>query len=226
MNSRYSGLIWLLGLYLFGGCAPTPPAFEVETRGRLSDSVVYAVSPARKGSSWYALGECLDSATTFVVLHGEELSTKLVGKESFTNARLPTKADFLFSAEVGEWRPLTVPRHVQSRLDFEMFLLGAAEAYGIDLYAPFPFQIRGRAAKLHYRLPACRSGKRPRLRDSLSNQDIEAFGFYTSRQTGRLTTSPDERLHLHFQTPDGALTAHLLEIVPERMEVWLPMGRK
>ncbi len=225
MKSRYMGLIWLLGLYVFGGCTPAPPVFDVEFRGRLSDTLVYPVSQQEDVFGRYALGEYLDSAVTFLVFNGRSLSSRLAGDKPNTEAMLPPVANFLFSAEVETWQSLTLPRHVQNRLDLEIFLLGAAEAYGIDLYAPFPFQIRGRAAKLHYRLPACRNGERPRLQDSLSNQDIEAIGFFTNQQTDRSTPSPDERLHIHFQTTDRSLTGHLLEVVPQQMELWLPGSR-
>ena len=123
------------------------------------------------------------------------------------------QAVLLVTAEVSEWREVEVPGDMNED-EMRAFILTRAAANGIDVNAPFPFQLEGQYFDLDWHvlngLLAAGSGHElfERVREHQTDNAGRIVGFYSASSQG-VFTHPGESWHLHLVIAQEGKAGHV-----------------
>ena len=159
------------------------------------------------------------------ILSSEDRSAIRV-KESFE-----AKAALLVYTKVSEWITIEIPKTVQSQEDFAKFLEDKLQKENLDTNRPMPFLLKGKAKKIKWHVinwpendhkHTHRKHKLAGLNGTLLNVSVNILGFFSKAHKGVFTHHSSD-MHMHVQTQNGDISAHLDELeFSEGMELFLP----
>ena len=125
------------------------------------------------------------------------------------------QAVILVTAEVSEWRDVTVPEDMEAA-DLHEFILSQAGSNGLDTKSPFPFMLDGRYFELDWHVlnglkSSVESGHKglfEKISEHQSNNTGKVVGFYSAASQG-IYTHPGESWHLHLVMAKEGKAGHI-----------------
>ena len=135
-----------------------------------------------------------------------------------TGSAADVAATLLILADVPAWRELPIDRAIDSK-EFDTTIRELALRAGVDVQAPFPFVVTGRAMSLegHVINRACPTASANGSRDQhaphrlagIHDQEVTLVGFYAESGAG-VITHHDSRTHVHVLLREGSpMVAHV-----------------
>jgi acetolactate decarboxylase len=146
---------------------------------------------------------------------------------------LDVRACFLVYAHVPEWLDVSSSAPIDGIGAIERAVVAAAAARGIDVDAPFPFRLTGRAESLDLHVLDKRDGlphdrerhEQAKVRFTYREKPVEVLGFFSTRHRG-IFTPGESNLHMHAVLRAGRVAGHVdgLALAPGA-SLWLPRAR-
>jgi hypothetical protein len=179
----------------------------------------------------YALGAIGYLKGEVLILNSKPLNTYVVNDEVKHDFSYNKNASFVVYSQVKSWQEFSIPKHIVSRKDLEVYIDEIADDYGIDTEKPFAFLLEGKIKsnswhvinwdpkeKVHTHQKHVQSG----VNDTMENTDVKMLGFYSISHAG-IFTHHTTNMHIHFTTLDGKISGHSDDLeLGENMILKLP----
>jgi alpha-acetolactate decarboxylase len=146
---------------------------------------------------------------------------------------LDVRACFLVYAHVSDWLDAAWSAPIDGLEQVERAVVTEAAARGIDVAAPFPFRLTGRATHLDLHvldkrdeLPHNRERhEQAKVRFAYHHEDVDVLGFFSTQHRG-IFTPGESNMHMHAKLQDGRAAGHVdgLALAPGS-SLWLPRSR-
>lgn len=236
-----SALIVLVALQI--GCAetktPTAQAasFRVEHRGAMREMFASGdISGKIPVAEWtakpnvYALAPLENLRGEVTVFDGKAFVSAIENQKPAAIETKDAKAIFGVWAEVSGWKEIEIPANVKSYSELENFIVQAAKNEKIDVSQPFPFLLKGKAARVawhinNYQNDAAKVTREihdaAKFRGESENQEFRFVGFYSDKHQG-VFIHHTAKTHIHSIAEDG-ITAHVDDLTLNgTMKLFLP----
>lgn len=209
------------GLVEFGGSQKT-----IFDTGRAAEVVPLSAFAGTAGVQGLGAVSGLDGEIT--VLQGKPYVTKVRGSGFSMDHGSSHFATFAVWARVGAWSEQPVPDEVKGYVDLQTFVRSRAQAAGIDVDKPFPFQLAGAPAEVKWHINVDLTEGHPVTRELfakskanyvLRNEPMDIVGFYSENHPGVFISayapaipaggSARNAMHIHMVSKDGKSAGHI-----------------
>jgi len=179
----------------------------------------------------YAVGPVEGLQGEVTIYDGEPSISTVENGRVRVDSSFEHRAAFLVYASATEWTAVPIERPIRGLDEAEAFVRAAAEDAGLDLEAPFPFRIEGRADTLTYHVifktddaPHDRAAHhKAKQMFSATDRAVEIVGFWADAAGEGVYTHPGRRTHLHARLADGSASGHVDDLaLPAGATLYLP----
>ncbi|MFM2059138.1 MAG: hypothetical protein RLY71_3523 [Pseudomonadota bacterium] len=209
------------GLIEFGGSQKT-----IFDTGRAAAVVPVAAFSGAGDLQGVGAVSGLDGEIT--VLNGKPYVTKVKGDNYTMDHGSDHHATFAVWARVASWTEQAVPPEVKGYVELQNFVKARAQAAGIDVGQPFPFQITGAPAEVKWHINVdLTDGKavtpelfaKSKANYVARNEAMNIVGFYSEKHPGVFISayapaipqggSARNAMHIHLVSKDGKSAGHI-----------------
>jgi acetolactate decarboxylase len=132
-------------------------------------------------------------------------------------------------AEVPSWQAMSVPPHIRTYSDLEMFVGDTGKKAALT--QAFPFVVTGRPKQIAFHVVDAKSDTLPgmtnhqaiQVRFETHQSEATLVGFWSSQHEG-IFTPRGSKMHVHFQSKDNKASGHVqgLDMTQSEMTLRLP----
>jgi len=219
----------LLSLLSSFSCTGDNPDFKVEHTGALKTmmhegdlSATADLASFHDTEHLYGLGALENLKGEILVLAGQPTISTVADEQVRIDNSLNHRAALFVFASVSTWHPVPVPDTIRTVETLERFIMTAAGAASINTAEPFPFLLSGPADTLDWHVIDWAEGdsvhthekhRNSGLRGTLTGNNIEVLGFYSSHHHGVFTHRSTD-VHMHAVAEDLAVAGHVDRLIP------------
>ena len=171
-----------------------------------------------------ALGPREQLQGEITVIRGRPAVSRVVEDRIVVDASFDHRAPFLAWVEVNRWRERPLAAPATNLAEIDALVVEAARRDGIDIARPFPFLLRGRAARVNLHVLDKRDGRThtrelheaAKVKFTFAPLEVEVIGFYAPAHRG-VFVPHDANMHLHLSSVDSAAAGHVddIELPPD-----------
>ncbi len=241
MKKQFIAAIVVFGLSIGCEVVKESPSFEVKHAGALRDvmqkgdiTAKITLSEIENLPHVYALGAVENLKGEIFVFDGKPFVASVKDSVLKIDKNFSGKANLLVYAQVEQWQKVNIPPEIGSVKALEAFVQEKAAELGLDVEAPFPFLLRGEAARIEWHVIDWPEGdvehthakhKTSGLNGVLENDAFDIVGFYSNKHHG-VFTHHSTNIHLHFKNSDDTVSGHVDDLALDgRLVLYLPTSQ-
>jgi acetolactate decarboxylase len=202
---------------------PGPP--EVQLKGSMKNVMregnlkAHISLDTLEKSNLFGLGPVAGLQGELMVLNGKVFQTSRNGNQLLNRKDSSAKAAFFVFSYVKEWKIIEAKAQIDNLAELEKWIEATAVAQGMDLEAPFVFQIETTVVSAPFHIIHWEEGtehsfdnhKQFAYHGEWKAKPVTLLGFY-SRHHKSLFTHHSSNLHIHVLEEQSATVGHLDDI--------------